>query len=67
MRAASEEGLDGEGVNGQRLGDLPTERRNPASEHMDELPTVEMLALINAEDAKVAGAVAAELEQIARV
>jgi N-acetylmuramic acid 6-phosphate etherase len=66
MRAPSEEGLDGGGTDGERLGDLPTERRNPASEQMDELPTKEMLALINAEDAKVAGAVAAELEQIAR-
>jgi N-acetylmuramic acid 6-phosphate etherase len=48
------------------LGSLLTETRNPASEHLDELPTLEMLALINAEDAKVAGAVQAELPQIAR-
>jgi N-acetylmuramic acid 6-phosphate etherase len=48
------------------LGSLLTESRNSASEHLDELPTLEMLALINAEDAKVAGAVQAELAQIAR-
>jgi N-acetylmuramic acid 6-phosphate etherase len=48
------------------LGSLLTELRNPATEHLDELPTLEMLALINAEDAKVAGAVQAELPQIAK-
>ena len=48
------------------LGTLPTEARNPASEHLDTLPTLEMLALINAEDAKVAGAVQAELGNVAR-
>ena len=48
------------------LGSLLTETRNPASEHLDELPTLEMLGLINAEDAKVAGAVHAELGQIAK-
>jgi N-acetylmuramic acid 6-phosphate etherase len=48
------------------LGALPTEARNPASEHLDELSTVEMLRVINDEDAKVAGAVRVELPQIAR-
>jgi N-acetylmuramic acid 6-phosphate etherase len=48
------------------LGSLSTEARNPASERLDELPTLEMLALINAEDAKVAGAVQAELGNVAR-
>jgi len=48
------------------LGSLLTEARNPASEHLDTLPTLEMLALINAEDAKVAGAVQAELGKVAR-
>jgi N-acetylmuramic acid 6-phosphate etherase len=47
------------------LGALLTETRNPASEHLDELSTVEMLTLINAEDAKVAAAVKAELPAIA--
>ncbi len=48
-----------------QLANLPTEARNPRSEHIDELPTLEMLRLINDEDAKVAAAVAAELPQIA--
>jgi N-acetylmuramic acid 6-phosphate etherase len=48
------------------LGSLPTETRNPASEHLDELPTLEMLALINAEDATVASAVQAELGNVAQ-
>lgn len=50
----------------ETLGSLLTEARNPASERLDEMSTLEMLALINAEDAKVAGAVQAELPQIAR-
>ena len=47
------------------LAALPTEARNPATEQMDRLPTLEMLRLINEEDAKVAAAVAAELPNIA--
>jgi N-acetylmuramic acid 6-phosphate etherase len=45
---------------------LLTEQRNPATENIDTLPTEEMLRLINAEDARVAGAVAAAIPQIAR-
>jgi len=48
------------------LAQLPTESRNPLTEHIDQLPTLEMLRVINAEDAKVAQAVAAELPQIAK-
>jgi N-acetylmuramic acid 6-phosphate etherase len=48
------------------LAQLPTELRNPYSEHIDELPTLDMLRVINDEDAKVAAAVAAELPNIAR-
>ena len=48
------------------LAQLLTEARNPASEHLDQLSTVEMLTVMNDEDAKVAGAVRAELPQIAR-
>jgi N-acetylmuramic acid 6-phosphate etherase len=48
------------------LSQLPTESRNPATEHIDELPTLDMLRLINDEDAKVAQAVAAELPHIAK-
>jgi N-acetylmuramic acid 6-phosphate etherase len=47
------------------LSTLPTEARNPASEHIDQLPTLEMLRVINDEDAKVAAAVAAQLPHIA--
>ncbi len=47
------------------LAALPTEARNPATEQIDRLPTLEMLRLINEEDAKVAAAVAAELPRIA--
>jgi N-acetylmuramic acid 6-phosphate etherase len=43
-----------------------TEARNPATEHIDLLPTVEMVHLMNAEDARVAHAVAAEVPHIAR-
>ncbi len=46
-------------------GSLLTESRNPATEHLDELSTLEMLRLINDEDAKVAAAVRAELGAIA--
>ena len=47
------------------LSTLPTEARNPASEHIDQLSTLEMLRVINEEDARVAAAVAAELAHIA--
>jgi N-acetylmuramic acid 6-phosphate etherase len=47
------------------LADLATEARNPATEHIDQLPTFDMLRLINDEDATVAAAVAAVLPQIA--
>jgi N-acetylmuramic acid 6-phosphate etherase len=40
--------------------------RNPRSEHIDELPTLEMLTVINQEDATVAAAVASQLPEIAR-
>ena len=48
------------------LGQLLTETRNPASEHLDELSTIDMLRVINDEDATVAAAVRAELPNIAR-
>jgi len=47
------------------LGALLTEARNPASEQLDELSTLEMLTLLNAEDATIAEAVRAELPKIA--
>lgn len=42
-----------------------TEERNPASAEIDRLPTLEMLRVINAEDARVAPAVGRELAHIA--
>src|SRR5256885_342835 len=48
------------------LATLPTEARNPATEHIDELTTLDMLRLINNEDARVAQAVAAVLPDIAK-
>ncbi len=46
--------------------DLLTEQRNPASEHIDEVSTLEMLEIIHAEDEQVPRAVGAELAPIAR-
>jgi N-acetylmuramic acid 6-phosphate etherase len=48
------------------LATLPTEALNPTSEHIDQLSTLDMLRIINEEDAKVAAAVAAELPNIAK-
>jgi N-acetylmuramic acid 6-phosphate etherase len=47
------------------LAALPTEARNPATGHIDQLPTLGMLRLINDEDAKVSAAVAAVLPETA--
>ena len=48
------------------LNKLTTEQRNPASESIDSLSALEIVRLMNAEDAKVAEAVAREAESIAR-
>ena len=48
------------------IGSLLTEQPNPASARIDKVPTLEMLAIINAEDGKVADAIRAELPNIAR-
>jgi N-acetylmuramic acid 6-phosphate etherase len=48
------------------LDALLTEQRNPASAAIDKLPTDQMLAVMNAEDARVPAAVAAEIPQIAK-
>ena len=50
----------------EALAALPTEARNPGSMHIDELPTLEMLRVINREDQLVALAVERELPQVAR-
>jgi N-acetylmuramic acid 6-phosphate etherase len=47
------------------LAGLLTEQPNPASSHIDTLPTLEVLSVINDEDHKVAASVACELPQIA--
>ena len=41
----------------ERLDKLATEARNPRSAHIDELKTLELVRLINAEDCAVAPAV----------
>ncbi|MHB1036535.1 MAG: N-acetylmuramic acid 6-phosphate etherase [Pirellulales bacterium] len=46
--------------------DLTTEGRNPASEAIDSLSPLEIVRLMNAEDARVAEAVGREAEPIAR-
>ena len=48
------------------LNQLTTEQRNPASEWIDSLSALEIVRLMNAEDAKVAEAVGREAEVIAR-
>lgn len=49
------------------LSKMVTESRNPASLHIDTLPTLDMLAVINSEDKKVPLAVEALLPAIAKV
>jgi anhydro-N-acetylmuramic acid kinase len=43
-----------------------TESRNPATEHIDVLPTLDMVRLFNAEDARVPHAIEPELPRIAQ-
>src|SRR5262245_26893246 len=45
---------------------MTTEARNPASEKIDTLSSLEIVRLMNAEDARVAEAVSREVEPIAR-
>jgi N-acetylmuramic acid 6-phosphate etherase len=52
-------------VSETHLAGLATEARNPRSERIDELSTLDMLAVINAEDATVAAAVRRQLLRIA--
>ena len=51
--------------NPANLATLVTEARNPASEHIDRLSTIQMLQVINHQDAQVPAAVATQLPQIA--
>ena len=48
------------------LDSLLTEQPNPASARIDQLPTLEMLQVINAEDRLVADSITPELPQVAR-
>jgi N-acetylmuramic acid 6-phosphate etherase len=48
------------------LSTLLTEARNPATEHIDELPTLDMLRLISDEDRKAVASVVATLPDIAK-
>lgn len=48
-----------------RLKSLTTESSNPASQQIDRMPTIDVLRLINAEDHRIADAVAGTLPQIA--
>src|SRR5476651_2745475 len=50
----------------QEIAKLLTEQPNPASASIDELPTEEVLRIINQEDRQVADAVGRELPAIAR-
>ena len=49
----------------ENLAALTTEARNPASEQIDQRSTLDLLTVINDEDARVAAAVKAELPRIA--
>jgi len=50
----------------ETLAALTTEARNPNTEQIDELSTLEMLTVFNREDASIAAAVATQLPAIAR-
>jgi len=54
-----------ERVHGQGPMDLPTERRHPGTTDLDLMPTLDLLRLINAEDATVAEAVRRALPDLA--
>jgi N-acetylmuramic acid 6-phosphate etherase len=47
------------------LGNLPTEARNPASERIDEVSTLEMIGILHAADQEAVAAVGRVLPQIA--
>jgi N-acetylmuramic acid 6-phosphate etherase len=53
-------------MNDLNLATLTTEARNPRTTKIDQLPTLEMLTVINEEDQAVPLAVATQLPQIAR-
>ena len=50
----------------ENLGKLPTEQRNPVTADIDRLSTIDMVTLLNEQDATVAGAVERALPAVAR-
>lgn len=52
-------------VTNEQIRTLPTEQQNPETQGIDQLPTLEMVRLINREDHRVAEAVEAVCPQIA--
>lgn len=52
-------------VTNEQIRTLPTEQQNPETQGIDQLPTLEMVRLINCEDHRVAEAVEAVCPQIA--
>jgi N-acetylmuramic acid 6-phosphate etherase len=54
-------------VSSEHLASLPTEARNPRSARIDQLSTLEMLGVVNDEDATIAGAVREVLPRVAAV
>ena len=50
-----------------QLSQLTTEQRNPHSYHLDELSVLDILTLMNREDAKVIQAIQLELPNIEKV
>lgn len=48
------------------IAKLNTEQRNPASQNIDRVPTLKMVEIVNNEDAKIAGAIRAHLDDIAK-
>jgi N-acetylmuramic acid 6-phosphate etherase len=57
--------MTGDTLSTTSLAALSTEQRNPASAMIDAVSTLEMVDIMNAEDARVAAAVALERESIA--
>ena len=49
----------------ERIDHLTTEARNPASAHVDTMSSLEIVRLINEQDAGIAAAVAEQAEPIA--
>jgi len=51
----------------EEINELATEQKNPNSLNLDELSIIDILTLINDEDAKAAGAVRGEIPHIEKV